>query len=599
MKIAPETFVRLSDIAGIDPKNVRRDRPDDDLTGLRASIRAHDLLQRLLLRGAPGAYTVLAGGRRWRALCANAAEDGDDLSLVPVRACIFEGTEAEAIEVSLAENKEREALHPVDEHEAYAHLSQLGFSVERIALDFGTSRGHVRRRLALAALSPKVREAWRRRTIDEDAARAFCAAPSHAAQEQLLEAAEAWALQDAKEIRRRLRGGAVRADDLRALYVGADAYLAAGGVITSSLFEQEQWFADGELLKRLARERMQRKAEAICHAEGWAWARAAGDIKPAPAKAVTPALLEAEAARLAEIDRLDLSIPAGDPRWAELDAEYDEIMTLATLRAVPKAERGKYGIVYQLDPDGRLSVDRGMQLGPPPAEPLPGSAAPAGAPAAEGAAGRTPAGASAKHAIGSPTSAASDAALNKVLAECVGASLPLALACAVAALSANVPSPIRIERGALVRAPTHPRLVALSRAGFAAALAELAGETIEELAALFCDLVRMSLDVRRHLPEDGAAIATAAAARGLLVEQRIAEVFDYTAHFRDAPRDRALAALAEISPGQAVAAKWLKDGPLRDQAVLLARSSHWLPQQLRLEPTPTALQGRARDRGWG
>jgi ParB family chromosome partitioning protein len=269
MKTGPEILVRLSQIVGIDPQNVRRERSETDQACLRASLRPRDLLQALILRGDPGAYTVLAGGSRWQALCSIAIEDGDDFAFVPVRACVFEGTDAEALAVSLAENKDRADLHPADEYESYSRLVLAGFSIERIAKDHGTSRNHVRRRLALAALSPKVLEAFRRGVIGEETAKAFCATRSHAEQEWLL-VGEPSVLTNPEEIRKRLRGGAVRGSDPKALYVGIDAYVAAGGEAPQNLFEPEIWFSNGELLRRLARDKMMREGKAICAAEGWA-----------------------------------------------------------------------------------------------------------------------------------------------------------------------------------------------------------------------------------------------------------------------------------------------------------------------------------------
>jgi ParB family chromosome partitioning protein len=64
----------------------------------------------------------------------------------------------------------------------------------------------------------------------------------------------------------------VRADDRRALFVGADAYQAAGGTITRDLFiaDDNGYFADAALLNRLAQEKLQTAAAAV-KAEGWKW----------------------------------------------------------------------------------------------------------------------------------------------------------------------------------------------------------------------------------------------------------------------------------------------------------------------------------------
>ena len=64
----------------------------------------------------------------------------------------------------------------------------------------------------------------------------------------------------------------MRSTDCRAVFVGASAYEKAGGVIVRDLFDAEGggFFADAELLNRLAAEKLQAGADEI-KAEGWRW----------------------------------------------------------------------------------------------------------------------------------------------------------------------------------------------------------------------------------------------------------------------------------------------------------------------------------------
>jgi ParB family chromosome partitioning protein len=64
----------------------------------------------------------------------------------------------------------------------------------------------------------------------------------------------------------------VRSGDRRAVFVGAKAYEEAGGVIIRDLFDAEGggFFADAELLGRLAQEKLQGFADEVA-AEGWRW----------------------------------------------------------------------------------------------------------------------------------------------------------------------------------------------------------------------------------------------------------------------------------------------------------------------------------------
>ncbi|WP_156908927.1 hypothetical protein [Bradyrhizobium murdochi] len=54
--------------------------------------------------------------------------------------------------------------------------------------------------------------------------------------------------------------------------MSVEAYREAGGVLTHDLFDEDGggYFADAELLDRLARERLQ-EATAPIAAEGWKW----------------------------------------------------------------------------------------------------------------------------------------------------------------------------------------------------------------------------------------------------------------------------------------------------------------------------------------
>src|SRR4051812_50132532 len=73
-------------------------------------------------------------------------------------------------------------------------------------------------------------------------------------------------------IRRLLTEGAAQASDKRAVFVGAEAYEAAGGVIARDLFQHDGggWFENVALLDRLAREKLEGVAAEV-RAEGWKW----------------------------------------------------------------------------------------------------------------------------------------------------------------------------------------------------------------------------------------------------------------------------------------------------------------------------------------
>src|SRR3546814_10729411 len=69
--------------------------------------------------------------------------------------------DASARTVSLAENVQRENMHPADQFAAFAALVKEGRPVEDIAADFGVSPLVVQRRLKLANVSPRLMADYR------------------------------------------------------------------------------------------------------------------------------------------------------------------------------------------------------------------------------------------------------------------------------------------------------------------------------------------------------------------------------------------------------------------------------------------------------
>jgi ParB family chromosome partitioning protein len=62
----------------------------------------------------------------------------------------------EAIALSLAENVQREGMHPADQFEAFSALVTQGKAIEDVAARYGVTPAVVMRRLKLAAVAPAV-----------------------------------------------------------------------------------------------------------------------------------------------------------------------------------------------------------------------------------------------------------------------------------------------------------------------------------------------------------------------------------------------------------------------------------------------------------
>ena len=104
------------------PYQPRQNFDEDSLEELKESIRANGLITPITVRQVDGRYEIIAGERRYRACRA--------LGMEKMPCYILSPDEAEAAQMALVENIQRENLSAVEEAQAYvqimrqAHLSQ-------------------------------------------------------------------------------------------------------------------------------------------------------------------------------------------------------------------------------------------------------------------------------------------------------------------------------------------------------------------------------------------------------------------------------------------------------------------------------------------
>jgi ParB family chromosome partitioning protein len=157
-------------------RNPRKVKPSRDAhQRLVALIRSQGLLQPLVVRRLEAKrFEVVAGDRRLRALREIHKGNGD-----PKIPCVLRDVDtATADAMSLGENFGREAMHPLDEAEAFAKLATTdGKDAEAIAAEFGVPEHYVRQRMKLATLAEPVKSAHREGLIDTATAEAFSAVP--------------------------------------------------------------------------------------------------------------------------------------------------------------------------------------------------------------------------------------------------------------------------------------------------------------------------------------------------------------------------------------------------------------------------------------
>lgn len=164
-----------------DKDQPRKDFDEQALSELADSIARHGLLQPIAVRAtAGGAYKIIAGERRWRA----ARMAG--LSEVPV--VIKDVTDAEAMELALIENLQREDLDPVEEAMGYRQLmDRCGLTQEQTAQKIGKSRSAVANSLRLLNLPEDVLAFLKEGRLSTGHAKVLLGLPEAALQSQAAE----------------------------------------------------------------------------------------------------------------------------------------------------------------------------------------------------------------------------------------------------------------------------------------------------------------------------------------------------------------------------------------------------------------------------
>lgn len=146
--------VSVLSLSDIEPnKNQPRKVFDEEsIAELAESVKAHGVIQPIIVRAAgDGFYVIVAGERRYRA--AKLA----GLTEVPVM--ITDLTSAEAAEVSLIENIQRADLNPIEIAEAYkALIEDFSLTQQQLAERIGKPRSSVANSLRLLDLPDVIRE---------------------------------------------------------------------------------------------------------------------------------------------------------------------------------------------------------------------------------------------------------------------------------------------------------------------------------------------------------------------------------------------------------------------------------------------------------
>ncbi|MGE8132803.1 ParB/RepB/Spo0J family partition protein [Novosphingobium subterraneum] len=360
------------------PRNARKvPHGEAAIEALAASIQHKGLIQNLVVEpetkddGTPtGYYLVTAGEGRRLAMLVRAKRKQIKKS-EPVRCWL--DTANDPSEISLDENVTRTPMHPADQFERFRELSETkGYGAEEIGARFGVSPSVVKQRLRLGAVSPKLLQVYREDGLTLDQLMAFAITEDHARQEQVFEGLhhnrEPWI------IRRDMTASNVPATDRRAVFVGADAYVEAGGNIIRDLFSEDRggFFEDAGLLDILAVEKLREIASEV-EAEGWKWAEAHIDYPHAHGMRrfypQSVPLSDEDEARLDALSTEHDELAEGYSSYdempedvaAKLEAVSDEIDEILAKRSAYDANVIAHGGAFVvLHHDGTVRVERGF-----------------------------------------------------------------------------------------------------------------------------------------------------------------------------------------------------------------------------------------------
>lgn len=380
-------------------QNVRKIKAGISIEDLAEDIGRRGLLTSLNVRpeldgdgNETGIYRIPAGGRRYRALELLVSQKR--LSKTAGVPCIVSSGETPEIEDSLAENVQRVDLHPLDQFRAFQSLREQGQSEDDIAARFFVSVATVRQRLRLASVSPRLLDLYAADEMTLQQVMAFSITNDHVRQEQVWDTVLRSHAQEPYYIRRLLTETTIRATDRRAVYVGIEAYEAAGGVVMRDLFDEDNggWLQDPALLEQLVIEKLKTDAETLKAEEGWKWVEAAFDFPYGHTSGLrrfygeqaemTQAELDRHDRLRAEYDKLDADYAKAEDYSEEterllekLGAELDELNDRPYVFDPEEVARG--GAFISLAANGELKIERGFVRSEdePPVETTDGDAA--------------------------------------------------------------------------------------------------------------------------------------------------------------------------------------------------------------------------------
>lgn len=318
----------------VSPSNVRKSSNPEADARLEANIAACGIRQNLI--GVPvsrkkGQYRIIAGGRRLG--CVLRLIEKGTLPTDYQIPLLLLGNKAETVSISLEENFFTLAMNPAEACRAFQDIIETEKKTPAdVAKRFGVTETFVLGRLRLAGLAEPVFDALANGEITLDVAKAYASTSDVERQAAVFESMSrnSYYGRDVNEIRRQLASYSYTANDPRAVLVGRDAYVDAGGRVDGDLFTDaatERWL-DTHIVDRLLEEKLVQAAIGFREAQGLAEVRVVPSMQVPwnetygllPVRGEPIPLTDEEEARLEAIDAELTALYEEQPHGDDVDA---------------------------------------------------------------------------------------------------------------------------------------------------------------------------------------------------------------------------------------------------------------------------------------
>ncbi len=156
------------------PYQPRAKTHKEDLKELAQSIKAHGILEPLVVANTPAGYQIIAGERRWRA--------AKLVGLTEVPVVIRRTTPKGMLEMALIENVQRIDLNSIERAKAFLQLQQeFAYTTTQLAEKIGKSSPYISNTMKLLSLPDAIKDGVVSGQITEGHARALAGIPDHKA----------------------------------------------------------------------------------------------------------------------------------------------------------------------------------------------------------------------------------------------------------------------------------------------------------------------------------------------------------------------------------------------------------------------------------